>query len=146
VTETIEQRRSRQLRRYYAKKEEILAKQRVYCKENKEKISKRGAEYHEKNKEKRNAASKKNYGKKPHEYYERCLRRRHAKLQRTPKWLTEEHIKQLQEIIRKCPKGYEIDHIVPLQGKNVSGLHVPWNIQYLPKTVNRAKWARHESD
>lgn len=34
---------------------------------------------------------------------------------------------------------YEVDHIVPLHGENVSGLHVPWNLKVIPKTINRAK-------
>ncbi len=29
------------------------------------------------------------------------------------------------------PKGYVCDHIDPLDGENASGLHTPWNLQYL---------------
>lgn len=33
----------------------------------------------------------------------------------------------------------EVDHEVPLQGENVSGLHVPWNLRIVPMPINRAK-------
>tara|TARA_X000001382_G_C3049592_1_gene140629 strand:+ start:59 stop:517 length:459 start_codon:yes stop_codon:yes gene_type:complete len=63
-------------------------------------------------------------------------KRRAYKLQRTPKWANFETIKQFY---LNCPKGYHVDHIIPLQGKNVSGLHILNNLQYLTKTQNLSK-------
>ena len=65
--------------------------------------------------------------------------RRARKLQATPKWLTESQKQQIKDLYLNCPKGYHVDHIVPLKGSKVSGLHVIWNLQWLPGIVNISK-------
>lgn len=62
-----------------------------------------------------------------------------AKIQATPKWLTEEQRLEMIRIYENCPVGYEVDHDVPLRGKTVRGLHVPWNLKYMLPTLNRRK-------
>lgn len=55
---------------------------------------------------------------------------------RKPKWVSDE---ELLEIYGNCPKGMHVDHIIPLHGKLVSGLHVPENLQYLTPVENIGK-------
>lgn len=66
-------------------------------------------------------------------------KRRQALKKATPNWLTKEQKKQMTEFYKNKPKGYSVDHIVPLQGGTVRGLHVPWNLQYLTVSENAAK-------
>lgn len=75
--------------------------------------------------------------------------RQAAILQRTPPWLTEDQRKQIQSIYEEAHSLEQqdgikrhVDHIVPLQGEEVSGLHVPWNLQILTESENCSKWNR----
>ena len=72
------------------------------------------------------------------------------KLQRTPVWLTDFDklkIKCIYSIAsmltRENKAPWHVDHIIPLRGENVSGLHVPSNLQVLPKTDNLIKGNRY---
>jgi 5-methylcytosine-specific restriction endonuclease McrA len=61
----------------------------------------------------------------------------------TPKWLTLEHkdqIRELYELANIC--GMHVDHIHPIKGENVCGLHVPWNLQLLTPSENLSKGNR----
>jgi hypothetical protein len=105
-------------------------------KSNKEKIRDFNKNYRLLNSDKRNSLESK---------------RRAAKLNATPSWLTEQHLVQIEAIYshaRDCRlvtgEPYHVDHIVPLQGRNVCGLHVPWNLQVLPADVNVRKNNRYE--
>jgi hypothetical protein len=65
------------------------------------------------------------------------------KIQAMPYWVNKQEIRT---IYNNCPEGYQVDHIIPLRGNYVCGLHVPWNLQYLSISDNNAKSNSHESD
>ena len=57
--------------------------------------------------------------------------------------LAKRYAKEIRKIYLSCPEGHHVDHIVPLRGKLVNGLHVPWNLQYLPAHENQRKGNRY---
>lgn len=59
-----------------------------------------------------------------------------AKRQRTPSWSER---CQIEEFYKNCPPGFHVDHIIPLNGAVVSGLHVLANLQYLRAVDNIRK-------
>lgn len=117
-----------------------------------------GKRYYERNKDlvKAKAAARPNAEKHKHkrnhkkenlEYYRvLCNARRRRHREATPAWLTSEQkqdIKQLyieaQKITKLTGVRYEVDHIIPLINDSVCGLHVPWNLQVIPKIDNLKK-------
>lgn len=111
---------------YMANRDRVLAWHRSYYKANKDKIDARNKKWAEANPGKVNAKGAKY---------------RADRLQRTPSWADVDAIKLFYE---NCPSGHEVDHIIPLKGKNVSGLHVAENLQWLPMSENRRKGNRCE--
>ena len=75
---------------------------------------------------------------------------RAAKINRTPSWLTQADIWMMQEAYvlakerEKCTGiKWHVDHIIPLRGNLVSGLHVPTNLQVITATDNLSKNNRY---
>jgi hypothetical protein len=70
-------------------------------------------------------------------------KRRATLLNQTPKWADLEKIKlfyiEADRLTKETGIRHEVDHIIPLQGKNVSGLHVHHNLQILTRSKNRSK-------
>ena len=59
-----------------------------------------------------------------------------TEIRQRPIWA---NLKKIMEIYVNRPEGYHVDHIIPLRGKTVSGLHVESNLQYLPALENMKK-------
>lgn len=106
------------------------------------------------------------YSKNSNRIIERCLKyqkqnkslhnaykaqKRALKLLATPNWLTKEHKKNINteyQLATWCSQvtglAYHVDHIVPLKGSKVCGLHVPWNLQVILAKDNITKGNRFE--
>lgn len=100
----------------------------------------RALRYHSKNREKilpkLRARAKARYDADPTiaKYWGRT-RKAHIK-QATPKWA---NLVEIRRIYASCPKGMHVDHIIPLKGKKVCGLHVEQNLQHLDAKLNLNK-------
>lgn len=68
-------------------------------------------------------------------------RRRANKASATPSWAD---LNKIKEVYKNCPIGYHVDHIIPLQGFLVSGLHTENNLQYLPIKENLTKYNKFD--
>ncbi len=150
---------------YQARKEKILIAASRYRKENKERIRAYFMAFN--NSPERVAylgahrESNKEHYRKTHKAWRMAdparakirLRRREAiKRLATPTWLSKEQIKEMREMYRMASElswlsdgGLSIDHIVPLQNKMVSGLHVPWNLRIVSRSENIKKKNRFEN-
>ena len=114
----------------------LLASNKRWRDNNKEKSSKLTREWQIRNKEKCLAATRE--WRKRNLSYDaaRVATYRARKNKQMPKWADENKIK---EIYLACPDGYHVDHIIPLKGIKASGLHVETNLQYLPARENLQK-------
>lgn len=78
----------------------------------------------------------------------KAARRKAAKLRATPPWANQDRVVALYQIAadltRETGTRHEVDHIVPLQGETVCGLHVHWNLQILTKSENSRKKNKFE--
>jgi hypothetical protein len=124
---------------------------KTYYPANKHKINEQKSEWYYKNRDVQLAKTKTRYEQNPQKAKAAAVRwkkrnpekvnayttkRRSDKLNRTPNW---ESYSKIVEFYHNCPEGMTVDHIIPLKGKNVSGLNVSWNLQYLTPHENFSK-------
>lgn len=98
------------------------------------------------NKEREKQKMRSYYNSNKSEYYARNAMRRSIKISASPSWLTQEDKEAItllythsQYLTETTDQTWHVDHVVPLQGKNVCGLHVPWNLQVIPAIENLSK-------
>jgi hypothetical protein len=139
-------------------RESVTASRLRWESENREKIKKRGREYYARNAEKCGISARRwvdanrvkvrdyirSYRKK-NVGIVRALnaKRRSELLARVVGW---SDLTAIREFYRKCPPGMVVDHIIPLRGKNVCGLHVLSNLQYLTAEENIKKRNHFDHD
>jgi hypothetical protein len=79
----------------------------------------------------------------PERMRQKNAERRARKLCATPWWADHNAIRVFyDEAVRLSAETgtpHEVDHIVPLKGENVCGLHVHWNLRVVTRRANRSK-------
>lgn len=118
--EAYKERRKEQGRRLYAKKrEEILEKKRIWR------------------------------GSNRHAVQAQTAKRRSSKINATPSWLTDRQYLEIKSFYLTATVAtkttgikHHVDHVIPLRGKLVCGLHVPWNLMVVTAKENLSKGNR----
>ena len=115
-------------------KEAIAAKKAIWFAENKERL----------------ALERKEVRKRS---YAKCRavriadsRRRQGRIKHGNMIMAQAELAEVQGMYDFCNifRGFEVDHIIPLNGKTVSGLHVLSNLQVLPSSINRSKGNKYK--
>ncbi len=138
--------------------EKVKAYSKKYYEENSEKVKACKLKYYYENLEVMKARNKKYRSENPERVKERnknwrlnnpektrthVAKRKAAKLQRTPPWVDYDAIRVFYaEAIRLTNETgikHHVDHIIPLQGKLVSGFHVHTNLQVITAEENLRK-------
>ena len=127
----------------YNKSEAGQAAKRRYYEANKEDVIARAIARPDADKHRYRMNYKKN---DPDKFRELMGLRQRRRKQATPKWLTATHKMEIRlkyrlarELSRITGIKYVVDHIIPMFGKTVCGLHVPWNLDVITHSENSKK-------
>ena len=129
--------RERQAVRYAAKRDAIQTARRAYY------------ESHPKAKAALNEYVKEHYRANKAMYTAKTAKRRSGKMCATPKWADLRAIAKVYKLAEQVSKQtgvrHVVDHIVPLQGRNVCGLHIAHNLQVISELENLRKANKHQT-
>lgn len=145
-----EHKRAYDAERYQRRKAEYKARAKIWAQKNKKRrqeiAQQSAARCRARNPEAARKRCREWFKRNPDKATAYVMARYTTKKQAMPKWLTsqqKEWIKMWYTMAKAMERNlggkWHVDHIVPLQGKNVSGLHVPWNLQVLPAVENIKK-------
>ena len=150
------------VKKYYAEnRDEVAAYKKKYDAENRDKLAAYKKKHYEENRGKFSARYKKHYEESRDKYLARvkkyrqkfpekkaalAAKRRSAKLERIPSWSNEADLKAIKKIYARCKMiteltgvEHHVDHVIPMQGDNVSGLHHSTNLAIIPAAQNISK-------
>jgi hypothetical protein len=125
-----------------------LAHNKDWFENNKVRHSELTAKWYSENKDQHLENSRNWYANNRYRKIATCSAREKRIVNATPKWLSQEQKLAIQTIYKIASElsnnlqKFEVDHIVPIKGKTVSGLHVPWNLQVITQSQNRRKAAK----
>lgn len=118
-----------------------LLRHKEYYQINKESILRYQKEYYSLNKDKVTEYKHTHYVNNRGAYKAKAREYQLRKVLRTTSW---SEFKEIESFYKSCPEGYHVDHIIPLFGEKVSGLHVLSNLQYLTAKDNLVKSNKYE--
>ena len=137
-------------REWYLRNRELTkARAKAWAEANPDRRQEILAKNREEHREERNAYNRAWFAENSDKRAAYEAKRRATLLQRTPQWLTEDDLWMIEQAYdlakaRTEMLGFEwhVDHVVPLQGKRVSGLHTPGNLAVIPGAENCRKNSR----
>jgi 5-methylcytosine-specific restriction endonuclease McrA len=120
---------------YYERNKDIInVKKAIRYARNREQVRAKQAAYYQNNK---------------HLFAQKSMKRYASKTNQTPTWLNKAHFAEMDGIYEYCKifnqfipsktNKLQVDHIIPLHGKRVSGLHIPSNLQVITCKENAVK-------
>jgi hypothetical protein len=119
---------------------------RAWLAKNKDRHGELTRSWYERNKEQHLVNSKEWYAANRHRKLATTTAREERCRLATPVWADREAIVALyakaKQMTQETGIQHDVDHIVPLRGKTVSGLHVPWNLRVIPSAENKRKAAK----
>jgi len=140
-------RRERDHARYLKNREAVRERQRLYRLANTERIAETKRQWHDANLGRAKENLRRWRAANPHAVTASTINRQLAKTRRTVAWADHSKIRAIYAIARTYRDfgiDCHVDHIIPLRGELVSGLHVEHNLQLLPAHLNDAKGNRYE--